>query len=73
MSLSEREILALHLGQLGSHKSIGKLEMNLGTAINYILMERCSSLSFEEFGEFLHDAHDELEGASETYNKHNIR
>ena len=73
MSLSEREILALHLGQLGSYKSVGKLEMRLGTALNYILMERCSSISFEELGEFLHDAHDELEGASETYNKHNIR
>ena len=60
MSLTERERLITHIVQLSTSKSNGKLEMILGTAINYIINERCMSLTRQEIGKILKDVHEEL-------------
>ena len=55
MSLTERERLITHIVQLSTSKSNGKLEMTLGSAINYLINNRARSLSQDEIGEILKD------------------
>ena len=73
MSLTHRERLITHLVQLTTTKSNGKLEMILGTAINYIINERCMSLTRQEIGEILKDVHEELYLSNDIYDEYEIR
>lgn len=73
MSLTERERLITHIVQLSTSKSNGKLEMTLGTAINYIINNRARALSQDEIGQILHDIEEELSISNTIYDEFKIR
>lgn len=73
MSLTERERLITHIVQLSTSKSNGKLEMTLGTAINYIINNRARALSQDEIGEILKDIEEELSLSNSIYEEFHIR
>ena len=63
----------IHLVQLATCHTLGKLEMKLSTALNIALREECPSLSSEDWRLLLRETAEYLDSSSETYNKHNIR
>tara|TARA_Y100001951_G_C11252071_1_gene247053 strand:- start:67 stop:288 length:222 start_codon:yes stop_codon:yes gene_type:complete len=73
MSLTERERLITHIVQLSTSKSNGKLEMTLGSAINYLINNRARSLSQDEIGEILKDIEEELSISNSIYDEFKIR
>lgn len=73
MSLTERERLITHIVQLSTSKSNGKLEMTLGTAINYIINNRARALSQDEIGDILKDIEEELSLSNSIYEEFHIR
>ena len=73
MSLTERERLIAHIVQLSTSKSNGKLEMTLGTAINYIINNRARALSQDEIGQILKDIEEELSISNSIYDEFKIR
>jgi len=73
LSLTERERLITHIVQLSTSKSNGKLEMTLGTAINYIINNRARALSQDEIGEILKDIEEELSLSNSIYEEFHIR
>ena len=73
MTLSEMQRALIHLTQLSTAMSLGKLEMKLSTAINIVARERFASLSREDWKVLLKETVKELLISSPTYDKHNIR
>jgi len=73
LSLTERERLITHIVQLSTSKSNGKLEMTLGTAINYIINNRARALSQDEIGDILKDIEEELSLSNSIYEEFHIR
>ena len=73
MSLTERERLITHIVQLSTSKSNGKLEMTLGSAINYLINNRARALSQDEIGEILKDIEEELSISNSIYDEFKIR
>lgn len=73
MSLTERERLITHIVQLSTSKSNGKLEMTLGSAINYLINNRARSLSRDEIGAILKDIEEELSISNSIYEEFNIK
>ena len=63
----------IHITQLATAKSNGKLEMKLGTAINIVASGRFPHLSSEDWGLVLGGIVAELNKSSDFYDHHNIR
>ena len=70
MSLTQRERLLVHVFYLS--KSHDKLEMDLGTAINIIINNRCGSITRKEILQTMRDCTKELSRSNSIYDEHEI-
>ena len=72
MSLTERERLILHMTQLATQKTFGKLTKSLPYSINVVVKNRCRQLDQTEIDEVFKDVEEELMSASTVYEENNI-
>lgn len=72
MGLTERERLIMHMAQLSTCSSYGRLHRPLPQCVNIIVKNRCRQLDKQELDEILADVEEELLLSGTLYEENNI-